>query len=200
VATTSKARRASKRADIVSAAGYLFNRFGFKRVTVKEICRRAGTSKMTFYKHFTNKLDVFKFVWNTLVDEAYKKVDEIDSMPIRFAEKLRLILEYKMSLMAQTSPELLEELLGGDPEILSFVDEIRKRSLRLFLEFAERAQKRGDMRKMRPELFLAVMEKVTEIAHDGELRSSYPGHMDFVRELNDFIFYGLLPGEPGGGS
>jgi AcrR family transcriptional regulator len=199
MATVSKTRRGSKRASIVSAARYLFNRFGFRRVTVKEICRRAGTSKMTFYKHFANKLDIFKFVWNTLIDEAYNKVDEIDAMPIPFPEKLKLILEYKMSLMAQMSPELLEELLGGDPEILSFVDEIRRRSLRLFLEFAERAQERGDMRKMRPELFLAVMQKVTEIANDAELRSAYPSPMDFVRELNDFIFYGLLPGEPGGG-
>ena len=192
-----RAPRGDKKSDIVDAAGQLFNRFGFKRVTVEEICMKAGTSKMTFYKHFANKLEVFKFIWNDLIDRAYEKVDEIDSMSVPFPEKLHLILQHKMNMMSQMSPELLEELLGGDPEILLFMNEIRKRSFGLFLEFADRAQKRGDMRKMRPELFIAALEKMGELAHNAELRNSYQDNMDFARELNGLFFYGLLPREEG---
>jgi AcrR family transcriptional regulator len=191
-------RRGDKRAQIVDAAADLFNRFGLRRVTVEEICRKAGTSKMTFYKHFANKVDVFKYIWNDLVDQAYKKVDEIDAMSVPFPEKLHLIFQYKMGLMSQMSPELLEDLLGGDPEILSFMTEIRKRSFALFLEFAERAQKRGDMRKVRPELFMAALEKMGELAHNTDLRNSYPDNIDFARDLNGLFFYGLLPREGSG--
>jgi len=191
-------RRGDKKADIVAAASRLFNRFGFKRVTVEEICRKAETSKMTFYKHFANKLDVFKFIWNDLIDRAYSKVDEIDAMPVPFAEKLNLILQYKMSLMSQMSPDLIEELLGSDAEILSFMNEIRERSFHLFLEFAERAQKRGDMRDVRPELFMAALDKMGELAHNKELRDSYTDNVDFARDLNGLFFYGLLPREQGG--
>jgi AcrR family transcriptional regulator len=191
-------RREDKKDAIIAASAHLFNRFGLRRVTVEEICRKAGTSKMTFYKHFSNKIDVFKYIWNDLIDQAYKKVDEIDAMSIPFDEKLHLIFQYKMGLMSQMSPELLEDLLGGDPEILSFMSDIRKRSFALFLEFAERAQERGDMRKMRPELFMAALEKMAELAQDSGLRASYADNMDLARDLNGLFFYGLLPREVDG--
>jgi hypothetical protein len=103
-----------------------------------------------------------------------------------------------MSLMSKMSPDLLEELLGSDAEILSFMNDIRKRSFRLFLEFAERAQKRGDMRKVRPELFMAALDKMGELAHNKDLRNSYSDNLEFARDLNGLFFYGLLPREHGG--
>lgn len=193
-----KGKRKDKRADIVEAAAELFNRFGIRRVTVEEICRKAGTSKMTFYKHFDNKIDVFMHIWNELIDEAYRWLDEIDAKPIPFRQKLERIIEYKLSIMSRMSPEFTDELLDGVPGIAPFMDELRQRSFMLFFQFVERAQQRGDMREMRPELFLAWLEKMGEIAQDGRLRSLYGDQMQFVRELNDFLFYGLLPRSSGG--
>ena len=192
--TRERPRRIDKKSAIVTAATNLFNRYGIRRVTVEEICRKAGTSKMTFYKHFENKLDLFKYIWNGVVDEAYRELDEIDALPISFTEKLKRIMDYKVSIMSSMSPEFTAELLDGTPELAGFMESLRKRSFGLFLKFAERAQSRGDMRKMRPELFLAMLDKMGEVAQNARLRALYDSEVDFVRELNDFLFYGLLPG------
>jgi AcrR family transcriptional regulator len=41
---------------ILAAGRDLFWKHGFKRVTIEEVCREAGASKMTFYKFFENKI------------------------------------------------------------------------------------------------------------------------------------------------
>ena len=41
--------------DIKKKGKELFWKYGTKRVTVEEICREAGVSKMTYYKFFKNK-------------------------------------------------------------------------------------------------------------------------------------------------
>jgi len=45
---------------ILAASIQLFAQKGFDRVTTKEIAQRAGVSEMTLFRHFHNKLNLFK--------------------------------------------------------------------------------------------------------------------------------------------
>jgi AcrR family transcriptional regulator len=56
---------ASKKYESILITGHdLFWKFGFKRVTIDEICKKAEVSKMTFYKYFTDKIDLAKKVFD----------------------------------------------------------------------------------------------------------------------------------------
>lgn len=189
-----KAQRISKkRAGIVQAALELFQRHGIRRVTVEEICSNAGASKMTFYKYFPNKIAVMKTIWNEMLDEGYRKLDEFDAMDIPFRDKLQKILEYKIAIMSQWSPEFIEEVVHADPAMTDFVDEMRTANITRFMEYIKMAQERGDIRKMRPELFLLILDKMRDVLDNEGLRKLYPDDIEFVRELNSFIFFGILP-------
>jgi AcrR family transcriptional regulator len=48
----------SKRRRFFEAAEPLFQRFGFRKTTVEEVCRAAGVSKRTFYDLFKDKEDL----------------------------------------------------------------------------------------------------------------------------------------------
>jgi len=48
----------TKREEIYAVAEPLFDRFGFKKTTVEEICREAGISKRTYYELFKDKADL----------------------------------------------------------------------------------------------------------------------------------------------
>jgi len=50
-----------KRQKILHTGKELFWKFGFKRVTIEELCKEAGISKMTYYKYFTNKMDLVNY-------------------------------------------------------------------------------------------------------------------------------------------
>ena len=62
--------------DILLAAKELFWKFGFKRVSVEEVCKEAQVSKMTFYKHFKNKIELVKSLYKLVSDEAMKKYNK----------------------------------------------------------------------------------------------------------------------------
>jgi AcrR family transcriptional regulator len=185
-------KTSKKRRQIVQTATDLFTRFGTKRVSVEEICQRAGASKMTFYKYFRNKFDLLKHIWTGWIEEGYAKLDEIDMLDIPFSEKMQRIIEYKTELISKMSPDFIREVLHTNPEMTDFMREMYQNSQRLFLDFVTAAQERGDMRNMRPEFVLAVMDKLYELAHDEKLRHIYPNHVEFTREINSFLFFGIL--------
>ena len=62
-----------KRELILKIAKKLFWKFGFKRVTIEEVCKEAAVSKMTFYKHFPNKMAVVKTLLQEVFQDARKK-------------------------------------------------------------------------------------------------------------------------------
>lgn len=48
----------------------------FEDITVNELCERAMTRRATFYKHFSDKYDFFRFTIWQLYEECVKKVEE----------------------------------------------------------------------------------------------------------------------------
>lgn len=188
-------KKSKKVGQIVETSETLFMRYGLKRVTVEEICQKANVSKMTFYKYFPNKIELVKHIWNSWLDEGYGMADKIDAMEIPFTEKVRMILEWKMDFLSRMSPEFIEEFIHFDPELKEFMEELYRKSYERFLRLVAEWQQKGDIRsEIRPEFLLAVFDKLEEMVRNDNLRKLYPNHVEFIRELNSFIFYGILPG------
>lgn len=66
----------SKRQRIFEAAGPLFERFGYKKTTVEEICQAAGMSKRTFYELFQDKADLFMEITQDGMNRAAEQWEE----------------------------------------------------------------------------------------------------------------------------
>ena len=173
-------RNSKKQAQILRTAEDLFSRYGIKKVSVEEICRKAGASKMTFYKYFPNKSDLFRQIWNLWIEEGYDYLDEVNERDIPFPEKIRLILEYKLDFAARLNPDLIEEMLHIDLDLHAF-------TARLMAWLLE-AQARGDIRpEVRPEFMLASFDRVYyTLAQDGDLRGLYPDIAEFTKEIFNF--------------
>ena len=143
-------KSSKKQRQIVETAETLFTRHGIKRITVEEICQKAGVSKMTFYKYFANKIELVKHLWNNWIEESFDKLDEIDAMDIAFPEKIELMFAWKAELVSKMSTEFIEELLPIEFE--------KEKAMRRFLEFIMKAQERGDIRpEIRPEFIMAII-------------------------------------------
>lgn len=186
--TEQNQKKPKKKMQIVETAETLFTRHGIKRVTVEEICRRSGASKMTFYKYFPNKLELVKQIWNNWMEEGLAKMDEIDSMDIPFPEKIHRMFQWKTDLVSKMSTEFIEEMLP----IESDREKIKKR----FLTFIIDAQRKGEIRpNLRPEFIMVVWDKLLELAGDDQLRRKYPDYLEFQKELKDFFWFGVLAGK-----
>lgn len=79
--TAAKSRRSdAKRAAILRGAKLVFLREGFERAGMDEVAERAGVSKMTVYRHFGSKEDLFAGVitdlCNRIVAEDLERIFE----------------------------------------------------------------------------------------------------------------------------
>ena len=191
-----ESKHSKKQQQLVITAENLFKKHGIKRVTIEEICQKAGVSKMTFYKYFDNKMGLVKHIWENWIEEGFSKLDEINAMDIPFPEKIERMFEWKRTFTSKVSIEFIGDFL----QIEGGIEKVRKR----FFDFIIESQKKGDIRpEIRPEFLMAVLDKLYELARDENLIKKYPHFMDFNRELKDFLWYGLLPREDtarGGGS
>ena len=187
----------SKKRQLTDTAMALFVRYGFRRVSVEEICRTASVSKMTFYKFFSNKIDLLREVINDLFDQillGYKKIMDQD---VPFEEKVRQQLIMKFEGTNDISAELVKDIYGGSvPEIhdlwRSRADEMLKMVFNDYLN----AQKRGEIRQdMKLEFMIYMSNKTIEIASDPEVQAMYPDMQSVVMEIANMFFYGIFPRE-----
>lgn len=73
--------------EIQKTSRELFWKHGFRRVTIQEICEKAGVSKMTFYKYFPNKIELAKTIFTNEVEEGTEKFNRLIEEDIPVAEK-----------------------------------------------------------------------------------------------------------------
>jgi AcrR family transcriptional regulator len=181
--------------EILIAAKELFWKYGFKRVTIEEVCREANVSKMTFYKHFKNKMELIKYLLNFIYDTSLKKYREIMDSDIPFPDKVKKTLDLKMEQSQNISNEFMDDYIRhADPEMLEFLNQIKTKNLSMIFNDYTEAQKNGDIRSdIKPEFILYFLNQMMEMAKDDDLGKLYNNPQDMIMEITNFFFYGVLP-------
>jgi AcrR family transcriptional regulator len=89
------------RAEIISAARTLFQRFGLFKTTMEEIARAAGKAKSSLYYYYTSKDDIF----NVMVKEDMDEVFSLVSAEVEKAETA----EQKLKAFSNTKIKALHQ-------------------------------------------------------------------------------------------
>ena len=183
--------------QLLETAWDLFWRFGFTRVSIEEICQEAGVSKMTFYKHFKNKTDLVKFIMNEISENSLKMHEDIMSLDIPFIDKIRKSIELKIEQTENISEAFFNDFhRQNDPELNRVLIHQRKSNIETITNWYVKAQKKGDIRRdIKPEFIVYFLNHLMEMVKDEKLLKLYNTPQDLIRELTNFFFYGLLPGD-----
>lgn len=184
-----------KRDLILQTGKDLFWKFGFKRVTIEEICKEAGVSKMTYYKFFSNKMALVKALMDDLMKSAlinYRKLMDSDRP---YPEKVWGLVELKREQTQSMSSEFFKDYLqSGDPELIAYLEKLSNDNLEIFKKDFHKAQQNGDIRKdLKVEFIMTVLNHLMDwIQHDQSLVDLYDEPQDLAVELTRFLFYGIL--------
>ncbi|UCH13316.1 MAG: TetR/AcrR family transcriptional regulator [Bacteroidales bacterium] len=183
-----------KKQQIVSTARDLFWKFGFRRVSIEEICREANVSKMTFYKHFKNKDELVKYIIDFITGIAMKKYREIMDSDIPFTEKVEKSIQLKMESSNDMSQEFFDDFhKNASPELHDHFNKLVHANLNTIQNDYIKAQKQGDVRPdINPNFILYYLDKMLEMAKDENLMRLYKSPPDLINELTRFFFYGIL--------
>lgn len=180
----------------LEAAGKaLFFRHGFRRVSVDEICREAGVSKMSFYRHFRDKDELAIRVLGKHFTGRMASFEKILNEDSPFAERLQRVVALKAEGFKSAGSELLHEVmtdrvspvgrfLGG------LLQEQARRTREIFVEL----QRRGDLRSdLKVEIILHVVENIWRAFADEALLELYGDKSRLYRELFQAVYNGILP-------
>lgn len=192
-------KRTKKFESIVGAAKSLFWKHGIRRVTIEEICQDAGVSKMTCYKYFSNKTAIAKYLIEDMFESGIKAYKEIYHGDISYEEKVKKMLDLKMSNAHEMSQELLDDIYKNqDEELSKTIENIKKRMIGIYLDDIREAQKIEEIRDdVKPEFMLYFLNNLTEMLTDQRLVSIYSNPQQMISEVMTFFFYGIMPRKNG---
>lgn len=181
--------------DIVEKAKELFWKFGIKKVSVEEISTAAGTSRVTFYKYFSNKEELALHILKEITNEAMAEYQDILSADEKFEEKVEKMILLKMEGSANMSHEMLNDVYSGDfPSILQFLYKTTAESLAMIEESFRKAQEDGYLRQdLKIEFIMYMLNKMQELISDPALEGHYKDSGEMVTEMINYFFYGILP-------
>lgn len=179
--------RASKKCEqIIRTGEQLFSRFGSRRVTVEELCREAGVSKMTFYKYFPNKVELVRTIRDNWLDEGFQKFDEINGLELPFPEKIDLMTQWKVEFASRVNAEFIRELVSND--------EAKELFKRRYLGNLKRAQDEGELRSdINLEFLWLILETLGVLVKENTWKTVFSDISQYQEQLRTLIFYGLLP-------
>lgn len=180
---------------LLSTGKELFWKHGFRRVSIEEICRKSGVSKMTCYKYFPNKFELAKTVFTNVVDEGMAQFNDLMEADIPVDQKMRKLILFKMENTKSISQEFLQDFyLGAEPGLRRFVEETTAGAWQKLLGKYRAAQERGIFRNdFRPEFMLKVAYKLVELLEDESLSGLYTTPQDMIMEFTNFMMYGISP-------
>ncbi|MFO7576023.1 MAG: TetR/AcrR family transcriptional regulator [Bacteroidales bacterium] len=175
----------------------LFWKYGFKRVSIDEICREAEVSKMTFYRCFKNKTELAKTIYLQIISEGVEKFDAILEAETSATEKLRQILLLKLEGTNNVSHEFITDFYSStDTGLKEFVEETTRTTWSGLISSFRKAQERGYFRKdFKPEFILYLSQNITPMMTDENLLKLYGSPQDLIMEFANFFTYGISPHE-----
>lgn len=182
-----------KKKQIIATGKELFWKHGFKRVTIEEICAEANVSKMTFYKYFSNKMELVKAILEITMKEAVDQYQAIMNSDVPFTEKIERQIQMKMEGTAEISNEFVDDLMiHGEPEMMEYMGKMTQKVLAMVhLDYVE-AQKRGEIRQdVKPEFIIYFLNHIYDMLKDENLVKMYRDPNELAMELIRFFFYGV---------
>ncbi len=143
----------SKRAEktrrlIINNASRIFVERGFRNVSVEELCKVVGVSKVTFYKYFENR----EALVETLVDECLSEALPAMAENFESDKDVEQIIETHYNLLvdlfiSRISARMMADMESQMPRTWERIEKLRKAETEALIRLFNRGQREGTIRK-----------------------------------------------------
>lgn len=192
-----EAKTTDRYQNIVEQAKKLFIKHGIHRVTVQEISKEAGVSKMTFYRLFKNKEDVAGKVLQEIIENSMQSYRAIMKQNLPFASRIQQMMEWKQTLSDDFSDEFIKDIFNlKDDSLRKQLEEHRQTARAEWISDLKIAQEKGWLRKdVQMEFILFMLNDMDEKMKDERFLAMYDSVKEAGMELTKFFFSGLMSNE-----
>ncbi len=157
------------RESILSAAKYLFVRFGYEKTSMNDIAKAARKAKGSIYYNFTSKLDIYSKLLEAELEAIIKELTDkriyFTTTPYGLAERMKHYLSHRMEVLnlSHLCRQAVTELYySKDAELCRKIEEMREaldlRERHFFSELCSRGRKSNFIpRQVSPDSFADMM-------------------------------------------
>ena len=180
---------------ILINAKNLFWKHGIRRISIEEICKESGVSKMTYYKFFRNKNELVKAILNGIVEKSMKEYRDYWDSDLPFEKKVEKTIEFKMKYSIDISQEFITDLYANpDSELKEFIQSLLDANVQMIRNDFINAQEKGEISSnLSIDFILYIVNRIPELISDPMLTQKYASPQQLIREFMEFFFYGLIP-------
>jgi len=150
--------RKNKRDVIFLKAEELFQRYGYKKVSVDDIVAKAGVAKGTFYLYFKSKDELYNQIILSYYEEAKKLTEEVIKKDVSGDIKLLFYKDFMYGFFYFKDNKILKELMVENPGYYSETVHIEK-IIELDIEMVK-TMYAGEIKFLRQDIPLEVMARM----------------------------------------
>lgn len=179
---------------LLNKAEELFWKYGYTGVSVDQIAKEAGISKMTIYKHFHSKEALFiEVLLNNTEFHTNKLLEKIDEKYHTF-DKIETLYTYMLGVNNLLSPILVKDIMDRASLVEKLVAYKEQRTLAMWRHIVEDGIQKKEIRELdidfisnlllyMPTIFMKTNDYIDEVKR-----------LKMFKNLFDFMKYGLLGG------
>lgn len=191
------------RSKIIKVASKIFTRFGYKKTTMEEIAMATNKGKSSIYYYFPSKEDIFRAVVEKEAEELKKDLKEEVSNVEDPIDQLKTYILFRMHKLKMLS-NFYAALKSDSLTHLEFIEQIRRDYDRREVEVVSQILKDGMEKKEftidDPELgAVALVTAMKGLEIPLFIKKEYGDIEKRLDNLIEFLFYGLVRREKGGG-
>lgn len=183
---------AVKQARLLEKAEELFLKHGYKAVSMDEIAHEAGISKMTIYKHYHSKDDLFLKVLLDLTDRhtavIEAKVAEIDHT----LGKIEYIYSYSMETATLFSDSFIRELMERTVVMQHLAEYKLKWTYGLWCKILEEGIMKAEIRMLDVPFTARLLLGLPNAFITSDDFLNHQTREKLLYNFYDFVKYGLL--------
>jgi AcrR family transcriptional regulator len=186
-----KRRKERTKTRIIDATETLFNQYGLDKVSIDEIARQAGVSKVTIYHLFGSKDKLIYSYFEKFGNSFIQYLRDLLDKDQPYMDKLEAIVQYAIRVQENRPRFDLESI--NNPELDRLRNNLFKQERELVLEFINEGKQRG---YLNPDLSIAAIEAYIEIISAGikdnqRLHDEMHSNKKMFRDLLLIMLYGF---------
>ncbi len=187
-------QREKKLKRLMEKAEELFTKYGYCGVSVDQIAKEACISKMTLYKYYQSKEDLFIEIMKRIIDYYGKEMMKFADEKLHTIEKIEAIQAYALQMAGKSPPVLTRDILEH-PAIMEEISSYKLKLVKeMFRNILEDGMKKDEIRPLDIDFICDLLMGIPYAFGKTDYFTSEAKIAELMDKLFDFLKYGMLGG------
>jgi AcrR family transcriptional regulator len=187
-------RRNDKKEIIIQTAIELFSKYGYEKVTVTEIAKKAHVSKVSIYNFFESKDNLRRIIIKDIIDKSLEETKTLVKKECNFVDKMGEYLENRIIYGSQHNMQFFFDAVESDPVLRQYFDDFNIENKHLISGLIKEGKKTGsfsaDISDNAIEIYIDIF--YSYFMNNRKIRITLEQNPKLAEEINLLFLDGLI--------